>query len=72
MDHTDKKVVLLTGKSEYTLALAKSPNTPYKMILQCPSETQWDDFKCKLQEVYSMVAMEYHVATDLLRKQRAS
>ena len=40
------------------------------MILQCPKETSWDDLKCKLQEVYSMVAMEYHAATDLLRIQR--
>ena len=42
------------------------------MISQCPSETPWDDLKCKLQEVYSIVAMEYHAATDLLRKQRPS
>ena len=40
------------------------------MILQYPSETPWDDFKYKLKAVYSMVAMEYHAATDLLRKQR--
>ena len=39
------------------------------MISQCPKEIQWDDQKCKLQEVYLMVAMAYHVATDLLRKQ---
>ena len=65
-----EKVALLTGKSEYTLALARSSNTPYKMILQCPSEIPWDDLKCKLQEVYPMVATEYHAATDLLRKQR--
>ena len=31
-----EKVALLTGISEYTLALAKSSNTTYKMILQCP------------------------------------
>ena len=65
-----EKVVFLTGKSEYTLSLAKSSNTPYKMISQCPNETPWDDLKCKLQEMYSMVATEYHTATDLLRKQR--
>ena len=40
------------------------------MISHCPSETSWDDLKHKLQEVYSMVAMKYHTATDLLRKQR--
>ena len=34
-----EKVALLTGKSEYKLALTKSSNTLYKMILQCPSET---------------------------------
>ena len=47
-----EKVALLTGKSEYALGLAKSSNTPYKMISQCPYETPWDDLKCKLQEVY--------------------
>ena len=35
----NEKVVLLNGKSEYLLALAKSSNTPYKMISQCPKET---------------------------------
>ena len=40
------------------------------MISQCPNKTPWDDMKCKLQEVYSVVAMEYHAVTDLLRKQR--
>ena len=42
------------------------------MILQCPIETPWDDLKYKLQEVYSMVATEYHADTDLLRKQRSN
>ena len=64
-----KMVVLLTGKPEYLLALAKSSNTPYKMISQCSKETPWDDLKCKLQEVYLMVAMEYHMTIDVLRKQ---
>ena len=67
-----EKVVLLTCKPEYLLALAKLSNTPYKMILQCPNVTPWVDVKHKLQEVYSMVATEYHAATDLLRKQRAN
>ena len=40
------------------------------MIQQYPSETQWNDLKCKLQEVYSTEGMEYHAATDILRKQR--
>ena len=65
-----EKVALLTGKSEYLLALAKSSNTPYRMLLQCPKATPRVDLKCKLQEVYSMVAMDYHATTDLLRKQR--
>ena len=62
-----EKVALLTGKPEYTLSLAKSSNIPCKMISQCPNETPWDDLKHKLQEVYSMVATEYHAATDLLK-----
>ena len=61
-----EKVAILTGKSEYILALAKSSNTPYKLILQCPCETPCDDLKQKLQEV---VATEYHTAADLLRKE---
>ena len=65
-----KKIALLTGKPEYMLALAKLSNTPDKMISQYSNETPWDDLKCKLQEVYSMVATECHTATDLLRKQR--
>ena len=32
-----EKVALLIGKSKYTLALAKSSNTPYKLLSQCPS-----------------------------------
>ena len=40
------------------------------MIPQFPKETIWDDLKCQLQEVYSMVATDHHAATDLLRKQR--
>ena len=65
-----EKVTLLTGKSEYTLVLAKLSNAPYKLISQCSSEMSWDDLKWKIQEVYSMVSTEYHAATDLLRKQR--
>ena len=38
--------------------------------MQCSKETPWDDLKCKLQEVYLMVAMGYHTATDFLRKQK--
>ena len=30
-------------QSEYLLASAKSSNTPYKMISQCPKETPLDD-----------------------------
>ena len=40
------------------------------MISQCPKETLCNDLKHKLQEVYSMVTMDYHAATELLRKQR--
>ena len=40
-----EKVTHLTGKPEYTLASAKSSNTPYKLISQSPSETPWDDLK---------------------------
>ena len=66
-----EKVVLLTGKLEY-ISFSQIIKHPIQMISQCPNETPWDDLKCKLQEVYSMVAMEYHAATDLLRKQRPS
>ena len=67
-----EKVSNLTGKPEYILALAKSSGTPYKMIFQTPSKTAWSELKRKLPEVYSSVATDVHVATDLLRKQHAN
>ena len=64
-----EKVSNLTGKPEYILALAKSSGTPYKIISQTPSNTVSNKLKRKLQEVYSLVATDVHMATDLLRKQ---
>ena len=66
-----EKVSKLTGKPEYVLALAKSSGTPYKMISQTPSNTVWSELKRGLQEVYSFVATDVHVATNLLGKQCA-
>ena len=66
-----EKVSNLTGKSEYILTQAKLSGTPYKMISQTPSNTAWNRLKRKLQEVYSLVATDMHVATDLSRKQHA-
>ena len=42
------------------------------MFSQTPSNTAWSELKRKLQEVYSLVATDMHVATDLLRKQHAN
>ena len=67
-----EKVSNLTGKPEYILSLAKSPGIPYKMISQTPSNAAWSELKRKLQEVYSLVATDMHVATDLLIKQCAN
>ena len=65
-----EKVSNLSGKPQYNLALAKSSGIPYKMISQTPSNTAWSKLKNRLQEVYSLVATDVHVATDLLlRKQ---
>ena len=66
-----EKVSNLTGKPEYILTLAKSSGTPYKIISHTPSNTAWNKLKRKLQEVYSLVETDIHVATDLLRKQHA-
>ena len=41
------------------------------MISQTPNNTAWSKLKRKLQEVYSSVATDIHVAIDLLRKQHA-
>ena len=41
------------------------------MISQTPSNTAWSKLKRRLQKVYSLVATDVHVATDLLRKQCA-
>ena len=64
-----EKVSNLTGKPEYVLALAKSSGTSYKIIFQTPSNTGWNKLKRNLQEVYSLVETDMHVATDVLRKQ---
>ena len=42
------------------------------MISQNPSNTAWSELKRKLQEVYSLVATDMHVVTNLLRKQHAN
>ena len=67
-----EEVANLTGKPEQVLTLAKSSGTPYKMISQTPSNTAWSELKRKLQEVYSLVTIDLHAATDLLRKQHAN
>ena len=63
-----EKVSKLMGKPEYVLTLAKSSDTPYKMISHTASNTVWSILKRKLQEVYSFVATDIHVVDDLLRK----
>ena len=67
-----KSLHCFTGKPEYVLALAKSSATPYKMISQTPRNAAWSKLKRKLQDVYSLVATDMHVAIDLLRKQHAN
>ena len=42
------------------------------MIFQTPSNTGWSELKRKLQEVYSLLATDMHVATYLLRKWNAN
>ena len=53
------------------LTLIKSSGTPYQMISQTPSNTAWRELRRKLQEVYSLMALAVHAATDLIRKQYA-
>ena len=64
-----EKVSNLTGEPEYILTLAKSSGTPYKMTSQTFSNTAWSKLKKRLEEVYSLVATDMHVATNILRKQ---
>ena len=42
------------------------------MISQTTRNTAWSKLKRKLQEVYSLVTKDVHMATDLLRKQYAN
>ena len=42
------------------------------MIYQTPSNIAWSELRRKLQEVYSLVAMNVDATTDLLRKQCAN
>ena len=65
-----EKVSNLIGEPEYVLTLAKSSGNPYKMISETSSNTAWSKLK-RLQEVFSLVATDVHVATHLLRKQHA-
>ena len=66
-----EKISKLMGKPEDVLTLAKLSGTSYKMIPQTSSNTVWSELKRRLQEVYSFVATDRHVATDLLIKQHA-
>ena len=64
-----EKVALLTNSKEYELATAKSTSTPYKMLKRMDGARSWPVIKKTLEEVYSPIATEVHVASDLHRKQ---
>ena len=65
-----EKLALLIHSQAYELATSKSINTPYTMLKQIGNNTNWQDIKGKLEEVYSLIAMEVHAASVLHRKQR--
>ena len=62
-------MALLNNRKEYELATAKSTSTPYKMLKRIGGTRIWPDIKKRLEEVYSPIATEVHVGTDLHRKQ---
>ena len=64
-----EKVALLANSKEYKLATAKSTSNPYKMLKRLDGGRSWPDIKKRLEEVYSPIATELHVASDLHRKQ---
>ena len=51
----------------YKLAVAISTSTPYKMLKRIRNDLGWQDIKRQL-EVYSLISMEVHAASDLHRK----
>ena len=59
-----KKVALLTHRQEYELATAKSTSTPYEMLKGMGNNTNWQDVKRNLEDVYSFIAKEVHAASD--------
>ena len=71
MDCSNRKGVQINRQTGVYSSLAKSSGTPYKMISQTLSNTVWSELNRILQEVYSFVATNVHVTTDLLRKQCA-
>ena len=75
MELTDRllqieKVASLNCGQEYKLATDKSTSTSYKMLRRLHNNTEWQDIKRKLNEVYSHIATEVHTASDLHWKQR--
>ena len=64
------KVASLTCSQEYILATAKSTSTPYGILKKIGNNTDWQDIKRKLEEVYSPIVMEVHAVSDLHRKLR--
>ena len=65
-----EKVVLLTHSQEYELATAKSTSTPYKMLKRLCNDLDWQEIRRKHEEVYSPIATEVHVVSNLHCKQR--
>ena len=60
-----EKVALFTHSQGYEVATAKSTSTPYKMLRKLCNNTNWQDIKRKLEEVYSPIAIEVHTASNI-------
>ena len=64
-----EKVASLTHNQEYELATAKSTSILYKMLKRLGNDLEWHEVNRKLEEVYSPIATNIHVASDLHHKQ---
>ena len=48
-----EKVAVLTNSQEYELAMVKSTGASYKILQRIGNDLSWQEFKWKLEEVYS-------------------
>ena len=66
-----EKVAVLINTKEYELVTGKPISTPYKILKRMGNDLSWQEIKWKLEEVYSVIAMDVHTPSELHRKQQS-